>query len=96
MQLTVPNIIIVFIFYELDTWSQDLNSDFFWKDCLFGSVKLAKNTDTYKYVYTTYGIGFNLRSVFSLPDSSSVEKMPLFSELIWAHLSILIIRKDIS
>ena len=34
-----------FIVYELDTWSQDLNSDFISKDCLFGGVKLPKNAD---------------------------------------------------
>ena len=34
-----------FIISELDTWSQDLNSDFTLKDCLFGDVKLATNAD---------------------------------------------------
>ena len=38
---TPPNIINIFIDYELDTWSQDLNSDFTLKDCLFGGVNLA-------------------------------------------------------
>ena len=37
--------------YELDTWSQALNSDFTLKDCLFGGVKLTKNADPDKYVY---------------------------------------------
>ena len=49
---------------------QDLNSGFRLKDCLFGGVKLAKNADAGKYVYSGYGIGFNSRSEFSLPDSS--------------------------
>ena len=34
----------VFTVYELDIQSQDLNSDFTLKDCLFGGVKLATNT----------------------------------------------------
>ena len=40
---TPPNRIIFFIFYELDTWSRDLSSDFTLKDCLFGGVKLTKS-----------------------------------------------------
>ena len=39
-----------FIAYELDTFSQDLNSDFTLQDCLFGGVKLAKNTDINTYI----------------------------------------------
>ena len=54
-----PNIIKFFIVYKLDTLSQDLNSDFTLKDCLFGGVRLAKNADPDQYVYTSYGVGFN-------------------------------------
>ena len=42
---TLPNRINFLTVYELDTWSQDLNSDFSLKDCLFGGNKLAKNAD---------------------------------------------------
>ena len=65
-----PNRINFFIVYELGTWSRDLNSDFTLKDCLFRVVKLAKNTDQNKYIFTGYGIGFDSRSVFSLSDGS--------------------------
>ena len=34
------------------------------KGYLFGGVKLAKNADPVKYVYTGYGIGFDSRSEF--------------------------------
>ena len=61
-----------FIVYELDTCSQDLNSDFTLKDCLFGRVKLAKNTNPDQYVYSSYGIEFDSRSEFSLCDGSMV------------------------
>ena len=37
---TPPNPINPFTVYKLDIWSRDLNSG-----CLFGVVKLAKNTD---------------------------------------------------
>ena len=89
---TPPNRIIFFIVYELDTWSQDLNSDFTLKYCLFGGVKLAKNADPDKYVYSRYGIGFNSCSEFSLLDGG-VGKMFLFFKLIRPHLCILIIKK---
>ena len=57
------------------------NTDFTLKDCLFGGVKLSKNTDPDKYVYTGYGMGFDSRSVFSLPNGN-IGKMPLLLELI--------------
>ena len=56
-----PNIIDFFIVYELDTWSEDLNSDFALNNCLFGGVKLDKNVYPDKYVYSVYGIGFDSR-----------------------------------
>ena len=57
---------IFFIAYELDTWSQDLNSNFTLKHYLFGGVKLGKNADINKCVYSGYGNGFDLCSIFSL------------------------------
>ena len=38
--------------------------DFTLKDCLFGGVKLAKNAEWDKYVYSGYGIGFDSGSEF--------------------------------
>ena len=59
-----------FIVYELDSWLQDLCTDFTLGVCLFGGVKLARNTDPDKYVYSGYGIGFDTRIEHSLPDGS--------------------------
>ena len=42
---TPKNVVNIFIVYELNTWSRDLNTDFTLKDCLFGAVKLTKNAD---------------------------------------------------
>ena len=67
---TSLNIINFCIFYELDTWSRDLNSDFTLKNYLLGGFKLAKNADIDKHVYTGYVIGFDSLSEFSLPDGS--------------------------
>ena len=70
--------------------SRDLNTDFTLKDCLFWGVTLAKNTDPDEHVYTGYGIGFDSRSVFSLPDDSMGKKGHYFwnwYELICAYWS---------
>ena len=48
------------------------------KHCLFGGVKLAKNTEPDKYGYTAYDIGFNLPSEFSLPDGSMIKIKIIF------------------
>ena len=64
------NRINFFIVYELDTWSRNLNSDFTSKEFLFGGVKVSKNADPDKYVYTGYGIGFDSRSKFLFTDGS--------------------------
>ena len=60
----------LFIVYELDTWSCDLNTGFNPKDYLFGVVKLTRNADPDKYKYSGYGTGLDSRSEFSLPDGS--------------------------
>ena len=36
------------------------------ENCLFGSVKLTKNTDTDKYKYFGCGIGFDRKASFSI------------------------------
>ena len=68
----------LFIVYELDTWSRDLNTDLTLKDCMFGAVKKTKKADPDKYVYTGYGIGFDSRSTFSLPDGSMGKNVIIF------------------
>ena len=45
------NVVIFFIFYGLNRQSQDLNTDFTPKVCLFGAVMLTKNADQDKYSY---------------------------------------------
>ena len=37
------------------------------ENCLFGAVKLTKNTDIDKYKYSGYGIRFDRRGTFSFP-----------------------------
>ena len=45
------------------------NTDFTLNNCLFGSVKLTKETDLDKYKYTGYETGFDSRG-YSLSDGS--------------------------
>ena len=48
------------------------------KDCLFGGVKLAKNADMDKYVYSGYGMEFDSRSEFSLLDGTIGKNVIIF------------------
>ena len=41
------------------------NSDVTLENCLFGSVKVAKNADIDKYKYSGYGVGFDSKGSFS-------------------------------
>ena len=75
---TSSDIINYFVVYELDTWSRDLNSYFTLKGCLFGGVKLAKNADLDKYIYSGYGSRFDSRSEFLLSDCSVGKNVIIF------------------
>ena len=59
---TPRNVVELFIVYELDTWSKDLNADFTLQD--------ATNADSCNYCYSGYGIKFDSRSHFSFPNST--------------------------
>ena len=63
-------------------------------NCLFGSVKLTKNTDPDKYKYTGYDIGCDFRSEFLFTDGSHGENV-IILELIRAHMCMLIISEKI-
>ena len=76
-RFTQNNVVNLFIVYELDRWSQELNTDFTLKS-LFGAVKLTKNADPHKYRYNGYGIWFDLPSEFSLPDGSMGKNVIIF------------------
>ena len=93
------DIINVFIVYELDTWSRDLNSDFSLNDCLFGDVKLAKianliqTSDPDKHVYTDYSIGFQSHSEFPLPDGSAGKNVIIVGDDVSSSVDINIKKK---
>ena len=52
------NVVNLYIFYKLDTWSKDLNIDFRLGNCSFGAAKLTKYADLDKYNYIGNDIGF--------------------------------------
>ena len=68
----------LYISYIIDACPRDLNANFTPGNCLFGAVELTKNADPDKYSYSGYGIGFESRSKFSLPDSGSGKNIIIF------------------
>ena len=64
------------------------------------TLDCTKNVDLDKYECRRFGIRFDSRSEFSLPDGNVIDwnviQMSLLLELIWAHQCILIIKKEIS
>ena len=78
---TPNNVVNLYIVYELNTWSQDLNAEFTLKDCLFGAVKLTKNANANKDSYSRYGIGFDSRSLFSIPNLDSGKNAIIFDRV---------------
>ena len=88
--ISIPKKVInLYVSYIIDAWSRDLNTDFTLGNCLFGSVKLTKNTDADKYKYNGYSIGFDTCSEFSLTEVGWVKLLLLLLlllELIRVHL----------
>ena len=63
---TDRNVVHLFFASKLDAWSRDLNTDFTLGGCLFGAIKLTKNSDSDKYKHSGYGIRFDALSQFWL------------------------------
>ena len=63
---TPENVVMFFIACELYSWPRDFTLG----GCLFGGVKLTKNTDPDKYSCSGFCIGFDTRGKYSLPDDS--------------------------
>ena len=66
-KFTIPKKVInLYISYTLTAWLRNLDTYFPLDNCLFGSVKLTKNSDPDKYMYSSYAIWFDLRLEFLL------------------------------
>ena len=56
-KFTIPKKVInLYISYTLTAWLRNLDTYFPLDNCLFGSVKLTKNSDPDKYMYSSYAI----------------------------------------
>ena len=62
---------------------------------MFGGVKLGKNIDPDKYVYSSYGIGFNSCSNFPLPDGFVGKNLIIFGVDMGSSVHIYNKTKDI-
>ena len=77
--ISIPKkVISLYISYTLGSQLRNLNTDFTLGNCLFGSVKLTKNTDLDKYQYTGHGIGFDSHSEFLFTDGSCGKNVIIF------------------
>ena len=76
-------------------WSYYQTIDFAIANCLFGAVPLTKNADLDKYSYSRYGIGFDVRSAFSLSDGMVEVLVKMLFFLTWTivHQHTLITKK---
>ena len=73
---THSKIVKIYTVYELGA-SGSHNNDPTLKKCLFGAVTLTKKTDTDKYGYSGYRIGFE-RGSFSFPDGGFGQNVLIF------------------
>ena len=89
------NVVNFFIVYELDSWSQDLNTNFTLGGCVFTGVKLTKNADPDKYSYSGFGIGFDTHKQYFLPDGSIGKNVIIFGVDMSSSVHIDNIGKDI-
>ena len=55
---------------------------------MFGSVKLTKNVDSDKFSNSGYGIGFDTRGEYSLPDSSKCKNVIIFRVYTSSYVNI--------
>ena len=67
----------MYIVLEIKSW-QYYYDGFTLRNSLFAGVKVNKYTDPDKYSYSGYGISFDVRGVFLLPDGSFGKNVILF------------------
>ena len=68
--------VIIYIVYRLNSFAN--TSSVTLENCLFGAVKLTKNTDTDKYKYSGYSIGFDSTGSFTHPSGGYDKKFIIF------------------
>ena len=66
-QVTYNHGPVVNIYIVYETTPDTKTSNITLENCLFGAIKLTKNSDIDKYKYSGYGIAFDSRGSFSHP-----------------------------
>ena len=72
---SIVNICIVY-----NTSPKTINSNFVFKNCLFGAIKITNstNSDTDKWQYSGYGTGFDSKGEFAHPDGGDGKNVIIF------------------
>ena len=83
-----------YIVYELGASSSHSSNPTI-KNCLFGAVTLTKNADIEKYKYSGYGIRFDRRSGFSVPNGGFGQNILIFGADMSSSIHIDNKKKDI-
>ena len=79
INIFIPKKVInIYISQILNQWPRDLDTDFTFGSCLFGSVKLTKNADLDKHKYNGYDIGFDSRLEYLFTDGSIGKNLIIF------------------
>ena len=68
----------MYIAHEIRSWPNYFDNVFTLRNFWFGVVKLAKNADPDEYFYPRYGILFDVRGTFSLPNRSFGKNVVIF------------------
>ena len=69
-------VVNIYIVYETTPDTETSNTTL--KNCLFGAIKITKNSDVDKYKYSGYGIGFDSRGRFSHPSGGNGTNVIIF------------------
>ena len=67
----LSKVVNVYIVSDLDGWPRNPPNNFKFKNCLFGSITVIKNSDKEKYVYSGYGITFDSAGSWSFNNDTA-------------------------
>ena len=71
---------VVNIYNVYKTYSKTIKSNVVFKNCLFGAIKITNttNSDTDKWQYSGYGIGFDSKGKYIHPDGGNGKNVIIF------------------
>ena len=84
-------ILNVYIVYDLNAWPRTSRNNFKFKNRLFGTTNIVKNSDKEKYVYSDYEITFDSASSWSF-DNGTARNVIILVLTIVHHLMLTITR----